>query len=542
MNVSTKWISWLLMMSLSNRVTLGIYVDEPLLYDTFPPGFVWSSATSAHQIEGAWNVDGKGPSIWDTYTSQPGIVAEGATGQTACNSYYFYQKDVDALKSLNAEPLVVVAFVVVLIYDDVSLVVYCAGTIQVSHYRFSISWPRVLPNGIGQVNQPGVDYYKNLIAALKVANIQPMVTLYHWDLPQALEDMGGWLNASVADWFEEYARLCFTQFGDDVRYGLGVSAPDFLSPFNIVVAAAAPPSPYSQIWTWNVYLSSWPQFDPSPRQSLPTLRINFQTYSTRKSWNRLLNINWFFPGSDQIADADAAERALQFMGGWFANPIFGSGDYPSIMKLKIGEKSAQQGFNQSRLPEFTAEQKLLVKSSADFLGINHYTSLLTVNRPSDINDISYESDQDLYSYYDPSWYGSGSPWLKITPFGLRNLLVWLRDKFNDPEMIITENGCSDTAGNLDDMLRIYYYKHYINNVLKAIKIDGVNVTGYTAWALMDNFEWRAGYNEKFGLFNVDFSSPDLPRTAKASARYLAQIIRDNGFRTNQPCNNYPISK
>ncbi|XP_046643168.1 lactase-phlorizin hydrolase-like [Daphnia pulicaria] len=504
-----RWISWLILSLVvaSDKVS-AIFVDEPLLYDTFPPDFIWASATSAHQIEGAWNVDGKGPSIWDTYTSQPGIVAEGATGQTACNSYYFYQKDVDALKSLN-----------------------------VSHYRFSISWPRVLPNGIGQVNQPGIDYYKNLIAALKVANIQPMVTLYHWDLPQALEDMGGWLNASVADWFEEYARLCFTQFGDDVKiwvtlnepwitawqgYGLGVSAP-----------AKYGPGTYTYQAGHNLILAHAKAY-----------RLYESTFkaSQQGKVGIALNVNWFFPGSDLIADKDAAERALQFMGGWFANPIFGSGDYPSIMKLKIGEKSAQQGFNQSRLPEFTAEQKLLVQGSADFLGINHYTSLLTVNQPSNINDVSYESDQDLYSYYDSSWYGSGSPWLKITPFGLRNLLGWLRDKFNNPEMIITENGYSDTAGNLDDMLRIYYYKHYINNVLKAIKTDGVKVSGYTAWSLMDNFEWRAGYNEKFGLFNVDFSSPELPRTAKASARYIAQIIHDNGFRSDQPCNNYPISK
>ncbi|XP_057373386.1 lactase/phlorizin hydrolase-like [Daphnia carinata] len=484
-----------------------IFVDEPLLYDTFPPSFVWASATSAHQIEGAWNVDGKGPSIWDTYTSQPGIVAEGATGQTACNSYYFYQKDVDALKSLN-----------------------------VSHYRFSISWPRVLPDGIGRINQPGVDYYKNLIAALKVANIQPMVTLYHWDLPQALEDMGGWLNPAVADWFEEYARLCFTQFGDDVKiwvtlnepwisawqgYGLGVSAPAKYGPgtytyqagHNLILAHAK---------VYRLYESSFKPFQQG--------KVGIA-----------LNVNWYSPATDLTADADAAERALQFMGGWFANPIFGSGDYPSIMKQKIAEKSALQGFNQSRLPEFTEEQKIFVQGSADFLGINHYTSFLTQDKPSDINDVSYEADQDLYAYHDPSWYGSGSPWLKVTPFGLRKLLVWLRDGFNDPEMIITENGCSDTAGNLDDMLRIYYYKHYINNVLKAIKNDGVKVTGYTAWSLMDNFEWRAGYNEKFGLFNVNFTSPELPRTAKASANYYAQIIRDNGFRTDQPCNNYPIA-
>ncbi|XP_046438586.1 beta-glucosidase A-like isoform X1 [Daphnia pulex] len=177
-------------------LTTGIYVDEPLVYDNFPSDFMWAAATSAYQIEGGWNADGKGLSIYDVWMNDPNHVSDGSSGKVACNSYYFYQKDIEALQKLG-----------------------------VTHYRFSISWARVLPNGIGEVNQAGIDYYKTLIAALKAAKIEPMVTLYHWDLPQALELIGGWLNISIVDWFEEYSRLCYTEFGNDVKYWITINEP-----------------------------------------------------------------------------------------------------------------------------------------------------------------------------------------------------------------------------------------------------------------------------------------------------------------------------
>ncbi|XP_046643173.1 cytosolic beta-glucosidase-like [Daphnia pulicaria] len=501
--MAMKFAYWLLVIA---GAAAGVYVDEPLLYDTFPPDFIWAAATSAHQIEGGWDADGKGLNIWDVYTTNSSVVLDGSTGQTACNSYYFYQKDVNALQSLG-----------------------------VSHYRFSISWARVLPNGIGEVNQPGVDYYKRLIAALKAANIEPMVTLYHWDLPQALEDMGGWLNPSIADWFEEYARLCYTEFGNDVKiwitinepwvvayqgYGSGINAPGKYGPgtytyqsgHNLILAHAR---------AYRLYES---EFKPTQQGKAGIT----------------LNINWYDPKDNQTSSQEAAERAMQFLGGWFANPIFGDGGYPAVMRQKVDEKSAAQGYNPSRLPVFTAQEKLLVQGSSDFFGLNYYTGSLTIEKIQDISIVDYGADQDIEASYDPAWYGSGSGWLKITPFGMRNTLKWIRDRFNNPDIIVTENGFSDNAGNLDDLMRVYYYKHNINNVLKAIKTDGVKVIGYAAWSLMDNYEWGSGYTQKFGIFSVDFATADLNRTVKASGRYYAQLIRDNGFTVDQPCNNYPI--
>ena len=181
-----------------------------------------------------------------------------------------------------------------------------------------------------------------------------------------------------------------------------------------------------------------------------------------------LNIGWQEAKDDSITNQEAAERGLVFQGGWFADPIFtSSGDYPAIMKVKIGEKSALQGFNQSRLPEFTDAEKLLVANSADFFGLNHYSTSLIENAPADIQQVDYYADQDLQGFYDPSWYSSSTDWLKITPFGMNRLLQWIKNRYNNPDIIITENGISDSAGNTDDLTRVYYYKHYINSMLKG---------------------------------------------------------------------------
>nr|CAH0099626.1 unnamed protein product [Daphnia galeata] len=504
MNAITYWTRhWLLLAFFA--LATGIYVDEPLLYDNFPSDFMWAAATSAYQIEGGWDADGKGLSIYDIWMNDPNHVSDGSSGKVACNSYYFYQKDIEALQSLG-----------------------------VSHYRFSISWARVLPDGIGRINQPGIDYYKRLIAALKAVNIEPMVTLYHWDLPQALESMGGWLNPNIADWFEEYARFCYTEFGNDVKYWITVNEPWVIAYQGYGSGNTAPgtygPGTYTYQVGHHIILAHARAYRAYETSFKPTQ--NGKVGIT-------VNINWYDPKDDQLENIDAAERALQFLGGWIANPIYGTGDYPDVMKQKVGDKSAQQGFNQSRLPEFTAEQKVLVQGSADFFGLNYYTSYLTANKIQDISIIDYGYDQDIESYSDPTCYQSSFDWLTITPFGMRKTLNWIKDRFNDPEIIITENGISDRSGNVDDMMRVYYYKHNINSMLKAIK-DGVRVTGYAAWSLIDNFEWGNGFTQKFGLFSINFETTDLNRTAKASARYYAKLVKDNGFTADQPCNNTPI--
>lgn len=469
------------------------FVEETLLYDKFPDDFIWAAATAAYQIEGAWNVDGKVESIWDVRV-HAGNVEGGATGDDACKSYEFYNKDIDALKFLG-----------------------------VSHYRFSIAWTRVMSDAAGTPNPFGIQYYKNLIAALKAANIEPMVTLYHWDLPQSLQEMGGFLNASLADWFEQYADLCFREFGADVKYWITFNEPYVVAYLGYGIGIHAPgisdTGKSDYIVTHNLL-----------RAHAKAYRLYESKYKPTQqgSVGITLSTSWEEPENDDPENVAASRRHLDFLFGWFANPIFDNGDYPQTMIDKIGNKSQAQGFPESRLPKFTEEEKMMLKGSADFLGLNYYTAAYVRNKIQDINWISFDADKDIEGYQDGSWYGSASSWLRIAPWGLRKLLNYIKERYNDPKIIITENGYSDKAGYLDDSMRIYYYKYNINNVLKAIK-DGVNVQGYTAWSLMDNFEWGRGYSERFGLHYIDFNDPDRPRVPKDSAKYYASLVRKNEF-------------
>uniref|UniRef100_A0A8W8K6B5 beta-glucosidase n=1 Tax=Magallana gigas TaxID=29159 RepID=A0A8W8K6B5_MAGGI len=240
-----------------------------------------------------------------------------------------------------------------------------------------------------------------------------------------------------------------------------------------------------------------------------------------------LNTDWQVPKNpNDSKDKAASDRAINFMFGWFLNPVI-RGDYPDVMKEQVDRKSKEQRFTTSRLPSFTPNEKLNIKGTFDFLGMNFYTSNLV--RSINATEQSYIGDQDAEFTKDPSWLGSGSDWLKVTPVGIRRMLNWVKFTYGDFPIYITENGVSDRNGSLQDNHRIFYYKQYINNVFKAMQLDGVNVKGYTAWSLMDNFEWARGYSERFGLHYVNFSDPSRPRTPKASARYFTKLITDNGF-------------
>ncbi|CAG0891180.1 unnamed protein product [Cyprideis torosa] len=475
------------------------YFEEPLLYDTFPDDFAWALATSAYQIEGAWDEDGKGLNIWDKWTHETGR----PNGDVACDSYHKWREDIAMLQAVG-----------------------------VTHYRFSISWARVLPEGVGRINPMGIDWYNNFTNGLLEAGIEPMVTLYHWDLPQALEDRGGWLSPDAWDWFEEYADVMFEALGDRVKlwitfnepwvsavlgYGNGAHAPGFTNEGEFPYIAGHNMLK-SHGRAYRLYQSKY----AAEQNGLIGISLN-------------LGDGYAIPDDDTVENVEAAERNIQFNLGWYAHPIFINGDYPDVMREKIDYKSELQGFPQSRLPYFTEEEKAIIANSADFLGLNYYTASVIRNQENDINWISYFADSDTYPYHDDSWYGSGASWLKVTPFSLRMMLNWIKDNYDNIPVYITENGFSDRAGNLDDMLRVYYYKHYINNVLKAIKLDQCNVRGYTAWALMDNFEWSVGFEERFGLHYVDFEDPNRPRTPKTSAKWYSEIIRNNGFIDKTEC-------
>ncbi|KAJ8315740.1 hypothetical protein KUTeg_007890 [Tegillarca granosa] len=441
----------------------------------FPPNFAWGAATSAYQIEGGWNEDGKGPSIWDDF-SHAGKIAYQQTGDVACDSYHQYKKDVEMLKKLG-----------------------------VSHYRFSIAWSRIMANGtIGTLNPKGIEYYNNLINELLANNIQPMVTLYHWDLPSALQKTGGWKDPAIVDKFAEYARVCFTHFGDRVKLWITFNEPFVVSWLGYGIAVMAP----------GVYDPGVGVYQVTHHIIKSHVKV-YHLYNDhfRSRYNGKVGItldcDWKEPLTDNALDRYAAERSLKFKLGWFADPIFGNGDYPSVMKRYIARKSKLQG-------------------ASDFIGLNHYTTNLVNHKDKGIGWHSYDANQDTDTPFSPCWNRTRSNWLRVNPWGLRKLLRWIKERYRDPVVYVTENGVSDD-GEMDDVSRQTYYTRYINEMLKAIKLDNVDVRGYMAWSLMDNFEWGSGFTQKFGLYHVDFDIDSRPRTPKGSVTTYAKIIQDNGF-------------
>ncbi|XP_005953312.2 lactase-phlorizin hydrolase [Haplochromis burtoni] len=471
--------------------------DEKMLYGHFREDFMWSSASASYQIEGGWRADGKGLSIWDKFAHSPSKILNDDNGDIACDSYNKIEEDVAILKQL-----------------------------KVSHYRFSLSWPRVLPDGtINNINEAGINYYQRLLDALHAANIQPQVTLYHWDLPQAIEDYGGFLNDSFVKLFRDYADLMFDRLGDKVKiwitfneplvvarhgYGFGDFAPGISSgpdtlPYivghNLIKAHAE---------AWHLYNDKY----RAKQNGIISITISSDWSEPRNPYRQ--------------EDYDAARRVVEFTLGWFSHPIF-NGDYSEIMKTRIRDRSLAAGLPQSRLPEFTQEEIKRIKGTHDFFGLNQYTSALAF--PVDHGNIaSLEADIGAATVPDPTWLDSASVWLKVTPFGIRRLLNFIKNEYGNPPIIVTENGVSEQGPiDLNDVHRIYYYEQYINQVLKAYLLDGVDVRGYTAWSLLDNLEWASGFSQRFGLFYVNRSDPNLPRVPKSSVNFYATVIKCNGF-------------
>lgn len=473
--------------------------DEDFLWDTFPKGFRWGVSTSSYQIEGGWNADGKGESVWDRFCHQGGRVKNNDTGDVACDSYHRYEEDIACLKKLG-----------------------------VQFYRFSLSWPRILPDGtLKSFNKAGVDYYNRLITRLTDEGIKPLVTLFHWDLPQALQDTGGWLNPDIKNYFNDYATLCFEKFGDRVKLWTTINEPVILSLTGYGNGQFAPgvvmPGVGSYQAGHNMLLAhalAWRTYDEVFRQ---------------KQGGKIAcghAIHWNQPFSYKAEDKEAAERMLQFMAGWFAHPIHVNGDYPQVMKDFIGRKSEREGRKKSRLPEFTNAEKQLILGTHDFFPLSHYTTMLAENSDMDAADPSWFTDCNVKSHIDPTWPSTGSSMFFEVPWGMRKTLAWINDQYGNPEVIILENGMADGAeryGSLNDEQRIRFIKGYANNVLKAVKLDGCNVTGYSVWSMMDNFEWVSGYEARFGLYQVDFNDPNRARVPKASVGFYANLIKNNGW-------------
>ncbi|XP_048001773.1 myrosinase 1-like isoform X2 [Leguminivora glycinivorella] len=483
------FICWALTISAANTII------KTLPSKQFPPDFIFGAATAAYQIEGAWDADGRGPSIWDHLVhTDPEHITNKDNGDVAANSYYNYKRDIEMLKELG-----------------------------VSHYRFSISWTRILPFGRAHyINQRGIDHYNKFIDELLANDIVPFATIYHWDLPQILQEHGGWLNEEIVDWFADYARIVFENFGDRIKFWMTINEPWVHCYFSYGYAVYAP-----KIRSPGVGF-----YECGRNMLLANARAyhiyNDEFRSTQGGKVGIdLNSEYVYPASDSIEDIEAAKDYLAFQFGQYMHPIFSkSGNYPQRLIHRVAAASTAQGYNSSRLRSFDEDQINYIKGTADFLGLNHYFTKYVYRNSSVIGMFDVPStDDDTFadSYMDESWPSTHAPWIREHGPGLHHLLVHIKDSYDNPEVYIAENGVSTTTG-LNDPTRVSYYRSYLRAVLEALA-DGCNVHGYFAWSLMDNFEWNFGYSHRFGLYEVDFQDPNRTRTPRKSAFVYREIIR-----------------
>ncbi|CAK1594687.1 unnamed protein product [Parnassius mnemosyne] len=457
----------------------------------FSNDFKFGVSTSAYQVEGAWNVDGKGESIWDRYFhDNPNVITDGRNGDEACDSYHKYKRDVEMLRELG-----------------------------VDYYRFSISWPRVLPSGFpNEQNKLGFQYYDNLIDELLKYNIMPMVTLYHFDLPQKLQDLGGWANPHSVDWFVDYVRVVFDRYASKVKHWITINQPNSICTSAYGETAMTPDlnkgiTEYQ--CTKNILLAHAMAY-----------RLYQKEYKNKYkgSVGISMSLNWADPVDNSTENVEATEVFRGFNIDLFLNPIWSkNGDFPSIVKKIVAEKSKQQGFSKSRLPVLSPEEIELLRGSADFLGVNHYTTDLVKASAKYIHSPSFENDVGVEIVLDEKRNQSQPSWLRSAPYGLYKLCIYINQNYDYPTIYITENGWSTKTG-LWDRSRVENMRLYLNALLLAIE-DGTTVKGYTVWSLMDNVEWQAGTSERFGLYEVDFDSRYKKRTARMSALVYKRIIQ-----------------
>ncbi|XP_049822481.1 myrosinase 1-like isoform X2 [Aethina tumida] len=387
-------------------------------------------------------------------------------------------------------------------------------------YRISLSWTRILPNGGNDtINQDGIDYYNNLINELLANDIQPFVTIYHWDLPQVLQETGGWVKDELIDYFLQFARVAFENFGDRVKHWMTFNEINQICEAGYSEGSFAP----------NIVNKGIGGYECTHRVLLAhakAYRMYDEEFRPTQNGSVGIAIDTYFheprdPNSE--SDKQAAEVALIMNYGWYANPIM-LGNYPEYMIERIRNLSLIEGRNKSRLPEFTPEQVELVKGTYDFLGLNHYSSDLSYFAgPNDGDNPSHWRDVGVQGYQPDEWGQSASGWLRVYPDGLRGILIWIKENYGNPPVLITENGFSDLDG-LEDDGRINYIQEYLYATLEAIHEHQCNVIGYTYWSLMDNFEWNTGYTQRFGLYHVNFTDPERTRTPKKSSLVYKNII------------------
>ena len=432
----------------------------------FPADFVWGAATAAYQIEGAVRDDGRGESIWDRFTATPGKIVGGDTGVVACDSYHRYREDVRLMRDLG-----------------------------LNAYRFSIAWPRVLPEGRGRVNTLGLDFYDRLVDELLDNEIEPFVTLYHWDLPQPLEDRGGWPVRETVDAWEEYTEVVAARLGDRVHHWITLNEPWVASWLGYGTGQDAPgrTSEADAVAAGHHLLLAHGRAVEVLRRDVRGAEVGIT-----------IDVVPIHPLTASEADANAARQEDALRNRWFLDPVF-RGDYPA-------EALARRG---TLLPPFAAEDLRTISAPLDFVGINYYQRQVVRANPRD-------GDPAVVSLEGVERTGMG--W-EVYPKGLHELLVRLHDTYDVPPIYITENGAAypDTRlnGSVPDPERASYIERHLEAVARAIG-DGVPVAGYFVWSLLDNFEWSRGYSQRFGIVYVDFAT--LERVPKSSYRAYRDFI------------------
>lgn len=370
----------------------------------------------------------------------------------------------------------------------------------------------------------GIEYYNKLIDGLLAKGIEPLITIYHWDLPQYIQDLGGWTNPLIVDYFSAYSDVLFEHFGARVKNWITVNEPNVYcgQGYGVTTKAPAIASPGVGDYLCNHH----------------TLLANAATYRLYKEKyfatqggkiGICLASGYSYP-ADPSVDLSYVEKAMAFELGKYTNPLFSKdGGYPQIMIDQIGNKSQTEGRPWSRLPAMSQEQKDFIKGTADFIALNYYSSRLVLPRVEDPDlPISWWADTNLDNPVDPTWKKGKSAWLYSVPQGLQDILVWIKNNYENPAVMITENGWSDD-GQIEDTGRVEYLKEHLASLSRAINDDGCNVIAYTVWSLTDNFEWKQGYTERFGIHYINFISDDKERVPKKSAEFFKELMKTKSF-------------
>lgn len=430
----------------------------------FPHNFLWGAATASYQIEGAWNEDGKGESIWDRFSHTPGKIEDGSTGDIACDHYHRYEEDIALMRRLGLKA-----------------------------YRFSISWTRVLPLGAGNINPGGLDFYDRLVDGLRAANIEPFLTLHHWDYPQALYETGGWTNRVNLHHFADYAAIVAKRLGDRVKFWATFNEPGVIA--------------------WDGYASG--EHAPGEQDPLKAKQVAHNLMVAHGLAAQAIrgvdpNLKVGIVLNQWMADAadDDPQSIRNAEGAWnrsetiFLHPIFKGYYHPEYVEFAGG------------LPEIRAGDMALIAQKLDFLGINFYSRNL-YNAQGHVEEVAGSE------YTEMGW--------EVCAPALRRMLNKMNREYALPPIYITENGASfpdevSADGKIHDPRRLDYLKHHFIQTRLAMQ-DGVDVRGYMVWSLMDNFEWGHGFTKRFGLIRVDYETQR--RTLKDSGEWYAEVIRKN---------------